>query len=119
MDAISHAKGRAIFTGFLKEETFEIKEGFTIGKVILENNDQQLILEYKNEILVSYTKDNQIIASVPDLINVITMDGTPVSNTHYPYSQQLIVYTIPSPSIWKTTKGQAIFGLKHFGYNWA
>ena len=117
MDAIKCAKGKVIFTGILKEEIFEEKNGFTIGKAILENNDQQLVVEYKNENLVSYSKDKQIIASVPDLIGVITINGKPVMNTDYPKHQPLIVYSIPSPQIWKSAKGQAIFGLKHFGYN--
>ncbi len=114
-EAIQRANGKIIFTGKLKEERYREEGGFTLGSVILENKDGQLRLEYKNEILVSFL-NGKLIASVPDLIGVVTTTGQPVINTQFPVGQELIAYTIPAPFLWKTSKGRAVFGLKHFGY---
>ncbi|MHB2153709.1 DUF917 domain-containing protein [Calditrichota bacterium GD2] len=114
-EAIQRANGKIIFTGKLKEERYREEGGFTQGSVILENKDGRLRLEYKNEILVSFL-NGKLIASVPELIGVVTATGKPVINTQFPVGQELIVYAIPAPFLWKTSKGRAVFDLKHFGY---
>ena len=112
-EAIKRVNGEIIFSGKLKKERYKEENGFTKGIVILEKGTKRLRLEYKNEILVSYI-DGKQIASVPDLIGVVTVTGKPVVNTQYPEEQELIVYKIPAPSIWKTPEGLEVFSLKHF-----
>jgi len=113
--AIEKAKGKVLFKGRLIKEVYWEKSGFTEGYVLLENKYKKFRIEYKNEILVSYL-DNKIIASVPDLIGVITTDGRPVINTEFPKKKELIVYTIPTNDIWNSPKGRKVFNLSHFGY---
>jgi len=113
--AIEKANGKILFKGELVEEVYEEKAGFTNGYVLLENKDEKFRIEYKNEILVSL-KQKKIIASIPDLIGVVTVDGVPVINTKFPKNTELIVYSILSNDLWLSPKGKKIFDLHHFGY---
>ena len=114
-EAINLAGGKIIFQGRPVEENSEIKDGFTYGKVKIKGTDGDLILEYKNEIMLAKL-NGEIIASVPDLIGSVTQNGNPILNTKFPINEEVIVYTLPSQEIWKSGKGRSVFCLEHFGY---
>ncbi len=111
--ALSEAGAEVIFSGEVKEEEFQVREGFTFGRVKIQGKEGELILEYKNEILVAKLA-GKIIASVPDLIGVINEEAKPVLNTKFRQGEKVLVYKIPSPPIWRSPKGLEVFGLQHF-----
>jgi DUF917 family protein len=113
MKAIREAKGKILFVGKLEEEQFKIRGGFTVGEIKLKNPDGEIVLKYKNELYVAYL-NGTIVSKAPELIGIIGTDGQPVANTQVPHDKDLIVYTLPSPDIWRSEKGAAVFSPEGF-----
>ncbi len=113
-EAISLASGRMIYRGRVVGEKFHSASGFTVGYALVTDGKTTLSLRYKNEILAAYV-DQNLTASVPDLIGVVTPEGRPVENTHFPLGGEVIVYVLPAPEIWRTPRGSEVFSLQHFG----
>ncbi|OPX34530.1 hypothetical protein B1H10_03495 [candidate division KSB1 bacterium 4484_188] len=114
-EAVQLAGGEIIFKGMPVEEKYEVKQGFTFGYVDIKGKEGILRLEYKNEIMVA-KRDDKIIAAVPDLIGVVNEKGIPILNTKYKRGEQVVVFTVPSPELWRTGKGLEVFSLEHFGF---
>ena len=108
-EAVQRAGGEIIFKGIPVIERYDVKQGFTFGYVEIQGKDGILRLEYKNEIMVA-KRDDIVIAAVPDLIGVVNDQGVPILNTRYKSGEQIVVFTVPAPELWRTEKGLEVFG---------
>lgn len=74
-------------------------------------------LEFQNENLVAHV-DDQILASVPDLISVIDPDtGKPITTEMLRYGYRGVVIGIPCNEKWRTEEGLKLVGPRYFGYD--
>ena len=112
-EAVSLASGHVIYRGRVTGESFHSASGFTVGHALVTDGKTTLSLRYKNEILAAYL-GQELAASVPDLIGVVTPGGRPVENTRFPLGEEVIVYVLPAPEIWRTPRGSEVFSLQHF-----
>ena len=114
------SNGRILFEGVVSSASYEEKGGFIWGEINLEGRDtcqsNTYQVVYKNENLVSY-KNGKLDASCPDLICVIHKNGDPLTNPHAAPGQELVVFALPAPEIWKTKRGLEVFGPRSFGFD--
>jgi DUF917 family protein len=112
--------GKMLFRGKVSKHSFEDKDGFTFGETeIAGDGDYEghvYKVWYKNEHIVSYL-DGEIDVTVPDLICIIDGEGVPVTNPYYEDGQELVVFALPAPEIWKSKRGLEVFGPRHFGFD--
>lgn len=112
--------GKILFQGVVTSTPWEEKDGFIFGEINLDGQGvfagDTYKVWYKNEHLISY-RNGQVDVSVPDLICVIDKDGTPVTNPHAEAGQELTVFALPAPEIWKTKRGLEVFGPRSFGFD--
>lgn len=63
-----------------------------------------------------FSKRNGIVdACVPDLICVLNADGQPVTNPNWKLGEEVCVFGLPSPEIWKTERRREVFSKTSFG----
>ncbi|KUO83873.1 MAG: hypothetical protein AT709_07785 [Caldivirga sp. MG_3] len=95
--------------------------GFARGEAVIDGLDDykgsKLIIRFQNENLVAI-RDNEIIASVPDLITVLDSEsGRPITTERLRYGLRVLVIGIPCNEKWRTPKGLETVGPRYFGYN--
>ncbi|EUB36002.1 MULTISPECIES: DUF917 domain-containing protein [Fusobacterium] len=117
---IEEIEGKILFKGELNKVIWESKGGFNIGNIYLDGLDryknETYRIWFKNENIVAY-RNEKLDASVPDLICMIDKNGEPITTPNFKNKMVMIILGLPSPEIWKTSKGLEIFGPKSFGFN--
>ena len=113
--------GYILFRGRVKDFQWEDKDGFTIGNVYIEGENDYVGSEYKiwfkNENIIAW-RDGKIDVTVPDLICIICDDKKePLTNPNYEIGMKVSVIGLPAPKEWRTDEGLKIFGPRHFGYD--
>ena len=103
-----------LFKGDCVEVSYEEREGFSFGKLILDGieefcGDRYEIL-FKNENIVSL-RNGKIDFSLPDLICVVTREGYPVTNADLSVSETYVVFGLKAPDVWRTQRGREILSL--------
>ncbi|MHA1302815.1 MAG: DUF917 domain-containing protein [Candidatus Heimdallarchaeaceae archaeon] len=116
-------EGKIIFKGQVEEFERIEKGGFVWGKIIFQGSEgteyqnQQLLVDYKNEYL-SAILEKEIIAQVPDSIIIIdskTGEGlTPWEEDFKNKQRETTIIWKRAAEIWHTPKGLELFGLEHF-----
>ncbi len=95
--------------------------GFARGEAVIDGLDDykgsRLTIRFQNENLVAI-RDDDIIASVPDLITVLDIEtGRPITTERLRYGLRVLVIGIPCNEKWRTPKGLEVVGPKYFGYD--
>lgn len=116
-----HVGGFLLFRGKISDVQRRTEAGFAKGDALIEGIDtyagQQLQLCFQNEHLVAKI-DDQIMASVPDLITVLDMDtGEPITTEGMRYGFRVAIIGIPCSHHWRTEEGLAMVGPGYFGYD--
>jgi len=118
---INGVEGWLLFQGEVKETSWGLQDGFTVGEVVVAGanlfDGRSYKIWYKNENIMSWF-DGQVDVTVPDLITVVdSRTGEAVINPNYEVGMPVAVIGSRAEEIWRTQKGLEIFGPSHFGYN--
>jgi len=109
-----------IYTGKVVDHTSSLIGGFDVGEAVIEafDNDQPpLRLNIKNEFLVARI-DDQVVASVPDLITVLDFEtSTPINAERLRYGQRVTVFGVGCPDYYRTDAALAVVAPRCFGFD--
>lgn len=110
--------GAFLFKGRVTALPWECRDGFDYGTIYLDGLDtycgETYRIEFKNENIAAYRND-RLDATVPDLICMLDKNGNPMTNPDFEPGDEMNVFVLPAPEIWKCEKGLEIFGPGHFG----
>ncbi|KAF3764075.1 putative hydantoinase/oxoprolinase [Cryphonectria parasitica EP155] len=135
VDAIlATTTGKLLFTGKIIDVRREIGKGYTMGSVLLaeENPDaipsttsgestRRMIIPFQNEFLYAAYADeagnetNEILCTVPDLISILGQDGEAIGSQDLRYGLHVSVIAMPAHPLWKTEQGLVVGGPAGFG----
>lgn len=95
--------------------------GFVRGSVLVEgygaDTGRSVLVEIQNENLVA-REDDQVLASVPDLITMVdAQTADAVATELVRYGQRVVLVAFPCHPIWRTARGIEIAGPRAFGYD--
>lgn len=122
VSAVAEAgQGRPMFTGVVKESSFETRDGYTFGNTVITGTGadagHELKIWYQNENIISW-KDGAYFVTVPDLICMFNMDeAMPQLNPYAKVGENVRVIALPAPQEWTTPRGLEVFGPRSFGYD--
>jgi uncharacterized protein len=112
--------GRILLRGKITDVNRRTVRGFARGTLNIEGFGKvpnQLYIEFQNEFLIAYL-NGQIVATVPDLITIVTDDtGEPISTEILRYGLRVAVIAMPGAAALKTPLGLAVVGPRAFGYD--
>lgn len=112
--------GKVLFKGNVEKTPWEQTGGFNIGEIYLDGKDsyagEKYRIWFKNENIMSYRND-KLDVTAPDLICMIGADGNPITSPNFIPGMEMNIIALPSPEIWKTPEGLAVFGPRHFGFD--
>lgn len=114
-------RGRVVFSGILKKQIWDEKEGFTYGDLYIEGRGEyaghDLHIWIQNENIMSWL-DSQPYVMVPELISVFNaLTGEIISNPYYSEGMALTVIGLPANALWESKSGLALFGPRSFGFD--
>ena len=109
-----------IYTGKVIDHTNSIIGGFDIGEAIIEsfdNSERHLRLSIKNEFLLARI-DDQVVASVPDLITVLDYETSrPINAERLRYGQRVTVVGVGCPAYYRSTAALKVVAPRCFGFD--
>jgi uncharacterized protein len=114
-----------LFAGKVVSVDRRTEGGWTRGHAIVAglagDHERSLRIDFQNEHLLArhyvHGELDRILATTPDLIVVLDSEtGTPITTEGLHYGQRVTVLGIPSPSIWRTSRGLELAGPRHFGF---
>jgi DUF917 family protein len=112
--------GRVLAEGRIGEIERRAGAGFARGHAVVHGTGtyagRLLRLELQNEVLVAL-EDGEVLATVPDIIAVLSRDGRPVGTERLQYGQRVEIVVLPGPDIWQTPAGLGVVGPRSFGYD--
>lgn len=109
-------KGIKIGAGKITDIDRSIDKGFLYGSVIIQNKNDRMELEFKNEYLIAKCND-KIIATTPDILTLLEQEtGTPIESQRLEYGLKVNLIALPSPTLWTTSEGLRLVGPRNFGY---
>lgn len=114
--AITH--GRVLFRGKIVDLERRTVQGFARGrmKIALFGSGAEMVIDFQNENLIARL-DDQILATVPDLISLIGLeDGEPIGTESLRYGLRVAVLGMPAPKELKTPRALEFVGPAAFGY---
>lgn len=114
-------RGFEIFQGKIVDVERRTVAGFAKGTAKLEGvetfNGNQLLIRFQNENLIAI-KNDQVIASVPDLITILDAEtGLPITTERLKYGYRVVVVGMPCHPMWRTSDALTIVGPQYFGYD--
>lgn len=113
---LAFSKGIKIGSGKITDIDRSISKGFLYGRVIIENKNSKIELDFQNEYLVAKI-DNNIVATTPDILMLLEQEtGAPIDSQHVQFGLQVHVIALPAPPLWETPEGLELVGPRHFGY---
>jgi DUF917 family protein len=119
VDAVVEATGGTIlFRGKIIDVERRTSQGWALGEARIAGEDgSELLLRFQNENLVA-VRDEELIASVPDLITVLNVEtGNAITTEGLRYGARVAVLGIACHPIWRTAPGLALGGPVHWGYD--
>jgi len=79
--------------------------GFDFGRTVIEGEGEysgrKLIVDFKNENMIAWYGEGEPAAMVPDLICLITVDGTPLTNADVKEGMKVAIIGIPASEKWR------------------
>lgn len=109
-----------LYTGKVVDYASSIIGGYDIGEAVIESYDDDvppLHLSIKNEFLAARIND-EVIASVPDLITVLDYEtSTPINAERLRFGQRVTVLGVGCPEFYRTERAQAVVAPRCFGFD--
>ena len=108
-----------LYTGKVVDYASSVVGGYDIGQAVIEAFDTDalpLTINVKNEYLVARIED-QVLASVPDLITVLDYEtSTPINAERLRYGQRVTVYGVGCPEYYRQPNALAVVAPRCFGF---
>jgi len=109
-----------LFEGRVSGKKWEDREGYTWGEHEFSGTgayeNHAFRIWFKNENHMSWL-DNEPFVTSPDMLTVVDKgSGEPLTNMAIANGQDVVVLGIRSPEIYRTDRGIAVFGPRHFGF---
>lgn len=116
---LKFTEGFKLFRGKIVDVLRETKGAFNFGKVVLEGigecKGHQAYVQFQNENLCAVV-DDEIIATVPDLISLVDTDTfIPVPTDALKYGKRVMVVGLKCFDMWRTKEGLELVGPQYFG----
>ena len=118
---VKEFNGYFLFKGIVSGATWEDRDGFTYGDLLVDGRDEfegdTFKIWIQNENIISW-KNDEIFVTVPDSINIIdNTKNMPLLNPDARVGDSISIFALKSFAQWRTEKGMAVFGPKFFGYD--
>jgi len=114
-------EGWRIFDGMVEKYDWKNEKGFLFGEVSLSGqgkwSNRTFRTWIKNEHIFAWL-DNKPIVMPPDPIIFLDKQGFGITNTTLKHGLEVSVIAAKAPNVWRTPKGLAYFGPKHFGFDY-
>jgi DUF917 family protein len=115
-----YGRGVVLFEGKVVDVERRTREGFAVGHALLQGlgayEGGRLEVRFQNENLVAI-QDEEVIASVPDLISLLDSErATAVTTERLRYGQRVTAIGIPTPEIMRSEEALEVWGPGAFGY---
>jgi len=98
-------KGFEIFRGTITKIETRTVGGFDFGRTVIEGVGEyagkKLFIDFKNENMIVWDEKNEPLAMVPDLVCLMTVDGTPLTNADTKEGMKVAVIGIPASEKWR------------------
>ena len=116
---LEFSEGIKLFKGKITDVLRETRGAFNFGKVVLDGigecKGHSACVDFQNENL-SVVIDDEIVATVPDLICLVDIDTfIPVPTDALKYGKRVMVVGLKCFDLWRTEKGLELVGPKYFG----
>lgn len=113
--------GIVLFEGKIVDVKRWIEDGWAIGAVVIDGSGihagRKMSVHFKNENLVAVV-DDQIVATVPDLITVIDSErADAITTERLRYGHRVVVLGMRCHHLWRTPAGAKLGGPRHFGFD--
>ncbi len=118
-------RGSKRFTGSVESFGRQEKDGFMWGDILLKGSDEfsaeEFKIWFKNENLIGWRNDRVDITCPDAIVIVDAQSGTGLYNwgDHFQKGRKVVVIGIPAAPIWRSEKGEEIFGPGHFGFHFS
>ncbi len=116
----AEAGGKLQFRGKIIDVRRELKGGFAVGRVRLENLDDpsdKAEIDIQNENLI-LRRHGKVMVCVPDLIIVLDLEsGEPITTEVLRYGMRVAVMALPCHPLMRTEVALKVVGPKAFGYS--
>ena len=97
--------GYELIRGTITKIEIRTVAGFDFGRTVIEGTDsysgRKLIIDFKNENMIAWYGEGEPAAMVPDLICLMTTDGTPLTNADTKESMKITVLGFPASEKWR------------------
>ena len=109
-----------LYTGKIVDIQRKIMGGFDVGEAVIESvggDRGSMHLSIKNEFLVA-TVDDQVVASVPDLITMVDHEtSSPINSERVHYGQRVTVFGIGCPPHYRSARALQVVAPRAFGFD--
>ncbi len=109
-----------LYTGKVVDYASRIVGGYDVGQATVQSfrrDVPNLQVSIKNEYLVA-TVDDQVLASVPDLIVMLDYEtSTPINAERLRYGQRVSVFAVGCPDYYRTTRALNVVAPRCFGFD--
>jgi len=114
--------GWVLFKGRVMEKHWEDRDGYMFGHYQVEGLDEFsghiFKVWFKNENHMTWLDGRPYVMS-PDIIASVKLtDGEPITNTDISVGEILAIIGAPIHPVYRTEKGLAVMGPKHFGFSY-
>ncbi|RLI34632.1 hypothetical protein DRO53_03125 [Candidatus Bathyarchaeota archaeon] len=103
--AVEAVGGVELFRGKVADISTRTVEGFDFGRFKLEGvggyQGKTLTVEFKNENMVVWSGEGEALATVPDLICTMTLNGTPLTNADMEVGMEIAVIAASASEKWR------------------
>lgn len=104
-EVIKVVGGRELIKGEIEKIETKTVAGFDFGRTTIKGQDEyqgkQLSIDFKNENMIAWKALGEPAAMVPDLIGLITLDGTPLTNADTKEGMKISVIAVPASERWR------------------
>jgi uncharacterized protein len=113
----SHYGAKFFGEGIIDDITQEVQEGFLNGTLSIIGQNGRLSVTYQNEYL-KVDKDKETVCLTPEIIVVMDKESfCPIASEKLLWGMRVVVFSLPSPSIWQTEQGLQLVGPEYFGFS--
>jgi uncharacterized protein len=120
-ELVEVTNGFVLFRGKIADIERRTMRGWSVGEAVMEGMGDfagsKMTVSFQNENLVAVRND-QVVASVPDLITIIDSDsGEAITTERLRYGFRVVVLGMPCDEKWRTPSGVALGGPRRFRYD--
>jgi DUF917 family protein len=104
-EAAAVSGGQELIRGKISDISTKTIGGFDFGRTTIEGTEKYagktLFIDFKNENMIAWKRENEPVAMVPDLICLITKEGEPLTNADTKTGMEVAVIAVPAHDKWK------------------